>query len=105
MVCAKCEDILTYLEILEEITRSKDLQRKAWKYMMYCYSRSGNTEGLNRIASKVVNDETIDADLKYQSKLIVYKSHKDSSVSDQDKLAQLRGIYEGNDNIAFSRIG
>lgn len=95
---AKCEDILTYLEILEEITRSKELQRKAWKSMMYCYSRSGNVEGLNRIASKAVNDETIDADLKYQSKLIVYKSNNDSSFSYEDKLAQLRGIYEGNDN-------
>lgn len=95
---AQCEDILTYLEILENITRSKELQRKAWKSMMYCYSRSGNTNGLNRIASKVVNDETVDADLKFQSQLIVYKNSADSIADYTQKIESLKEIYQDHDN-------
>ena len=95
---AQCEDILTYLEILEEITRSKDLQRKAWKSMMYCYSRAGNTEGLNRIAAKAVNDASVDPDLKYQSQLIMYKNNSDSTSNLDQRIATLQSLYKGKTN-------
>ncbi len=95
---AECEDVLTYLEILEEITRSKDLQRKAWTSMMYCYSQSGNTEGLNRIAAKAVNDASVDPDLKYQSQLIMFKNNRDTSQSIDAQIATLQSLYKGKNN-------
>jgi tetratricopeptide (TPR) repeat protein len=95
---AACEDITAYLEILESITRSKDLQRKAWKSLMYCYSKSGNTTGLKNIASKAVNDNTVDQDLKYQSQLIIYRNGDRSSSTLTSRIAALEAIYKGKNN-------
>ncbi len=95
---AACEDILSYLEILESITRSKDLQRKAWKSLMFCYSKSGNTTGLNTIASKAMNDGSVDLDLKYQSQLVLYKNSDRSKSTLSARIASLEAIYKGKNN-------
>ncbi len=95
---AECADIVPYLEILEEITRSKDLQRKAWKSMMYCYSQSGNQAGLNRIAAKAVNDASVDPDLKYESQLIMLKNAGSTGQDLNQRVAALQELYKGKNN-------
>lgn len=94
---AKCEEILTYVEILEEITRSKDIQRKAWKTMMYCYNKMNNEQGLQKIASKVIDDQSADNDMKFESRLILAKQTI-SKGNTEESLKVLKSLYTGNDN-------
>ncbi len=96
-VDAQCSDILPYLEIIEGLTRSKDIQRRAWKSMMYCYNKSGNQDGLSIIAKKVLEDNSVDNDLKFESQLIVVKNELKSNQS-LEMVNKLKHIYEGNDN-------
>jgi len=96
-VDAKCDEILPYLEIIEGLTRSKDIQRRAWKSMMYCYNKSGNQEGLSSIAEKVLEDNSVDNDLKFESQLIVVKNELKSNKT-LEMVDKLKNIYEGNDN-------
>lgn len=92
---ASCDEILPYVEILESITKSKDIQRRTWKSLMYCYSKSKNSEGLNRIAAKVLEDNTSDEDMKFESKMILAKS--EMAGPDYSKALQsLKNIYTGN---------
>ncbi len=94
---ATCDEILPYVEILEEITKSKDIQRRAWKSLMYCYSKSNNKDGLKKIATKVMDDNSSDEDMKFESKMILAKA--DISSGDHLKaFNSLKSIYEGNNN-------
>lgn len=94
---ATCEEILPYVEILEQITKSKDIQRRAWKSLMYCYSKSNNSDGLKAIATKVMEDNSSDEDMKFESKMILAKA--DIASGDKAKAFQsLKAIYEGNSN-------
>ena len=61
---AECSDIITYLEIIEQITNSRDSQEKAWKSMMYCitkqYERDQHiTNILSVYAQTIVQFQTI----------------------------------------------
>ncbi len=94
---ATCEEILPYVEILEQITKSKDVQRRAWKSLMYCYSKSNNKEGLKNVATKVMDDNSSDEDMKFESKMILAKA--DIASGDNNKaFASLKAIYDGNNN-------
>jgi tetratricopeptide (TPR) repeat protein len=94
---ATCDEILPYVEILEQITKSKDIQRRAWKSLMYCYSKSNNSEGLKAVATKVMDDNSSDEDMKFESKMILAKA--DIASGDRPKaFASLKAIYDGNTN-------
>ncbi len=101
---AECADIITYLEIIEQITNSRDIQEKAWKSMMYCYGKSGNAEGMQKIASKVMGSNSADKDMKFESQLILVKNQlkqrSASSTADENNqlFSQLKTLYSGNDN-------
>jgi len=94
---ATCEEILPYVEILEQITKSKDIQRRTWKSLMYCYSKSNNTEGLKKVAAKVMEDNSSDEDMKFESRMILAKS--DIASGDRTKaFASLKELYTNNTN-------
>ena len=94
---ASCDEILPYVEILEQITKSKDIQRKAWKSLMYCYSKSNNAEGLKKIAAKVMEDNSSDEDMKFESKMILAKAEITGG-NNSKAFAALKDLYTNNSN-------
>lgn len=94
---ANCDEIIQYVEILESITRSKDIQRKAWKTMMYCYNKSGNKQGLKTVAGKVLEDQSVDSDLKLNSQIILARGLVEEKKY-EEALPKLKDIYSSGDS-------
>jgi predicted negative regulator of RcsB-dependent stress response len=94
---ASCDQILPYVEVLEALTKSKDMRHNCWKSMMYCYVKGKQQDKLVLIASKVMLDPTTPAEMRTESQLILVKSNIQAGKTDSS-LVQLKTIYSKDNN-------
>ncbi len=94
---ASCDQILPYVEVLEGLTKSKDMRHNCWKSMMYCYVKGKQQDKLVAVAAKVMSDPTTPAEMRTESQLILVKSNIQSGKTDSS-LAQLKTIYSKDNN-------
>lgn len=94
---ASCDQILPYVEVLETLTKSKEMRQNCWKSMMYCYVQGKQQEKLVAVATKVISDPTTPSEMRTESQLILVKSDIQSGNS-TNSLNQLKEIYSKENN-------
>lgn len=94
---ASCDQILPYVEVLESLTKSKEMRQNCWKSMMYCYVKGKQQDKLVAVATKVISDPTTPAEMRTESQLILVKSDIQSG-NTTHSLTQLKELYTKENN-------
>lgn len=92
-----CEQVLSFVEVLEPITQSRETKQNCWKTMMYCYGKSGNTAGLEAVSAKVLTDQGTPVELRTEAKLILVKADIKAGKT-LNVLIDLKAIYTADNN-------
>ena len=92
-----CDQVLAFVEVLEPITQSRETKQNCWQTMMYCYSKSGNTAGLEAISAKVLADNGTPAEMRTEAKLTLVKADIKAGKT-ESVLVDLKAIYSKDNN-------
>lgn len=94
---APCEDLIPYLQKVEQITKSPETQYRAMRELLRCYVKQKNWTEVRAKATQILNVSNIPQDLNSEARLMIGRSDYEAK-NYSSALFNFKDCYEKADN-------
>lgn len=94
---APCEELMPYLQKIEQITKSPETQYRSMRELLRCYVKQKNWNETRSKANQILNVSSAPEDLKSEAKLMIGRCDFEGK-NYRSALISFKNCYEGADN-------